>query len=78
MVRCLGSTCFTVHVGPRREGEAAALEQHENPSQPVLGFIRSLAGCGVCEGSPGTAVLCSTLLLVNNEFTAISAQLPPE
>lgn len=78
MVRCLVSTCFTVHVGPRWGGEAAALEQHKNPSQHVLGFIRSLAGCGVGEGSPGLAMLCSTLLLINNGFTAISAQLPPE
>lgn len=67
-----------MHVGPRWRGEAAALEHHENPSQPVLGFIRSLAGCGVGEGSPGPAVLCNTLLLVNSAFTAISAQLPPE
>lgn len=60
------------------EGEAAALEHHENPSQPVLGFIRSLAGRGVGEGSPGPAVLCNTLLLVNSGFAAISAQVPPE
>lgn len=63
---------------PGGEGEAAALEHHENPSQPVLGFIRSLAGRGVGEGSPGPAVLCNTLLLVNSGFAAISAQLPPE
>lgn len=63
---------------PGGEGEVAALEQHENPSQPVLGFIRSLAGGGVGEGSPGPAVLCSTLLLVNSGFTAISAQLSLE
>lgn len=78
VVRCWGSACFMVHVGPRWGGEAAALEHHENPSQPVLGFIRSLAGCGVVEGSPGPAVLCNTFLLVNSGITAISAQLPPE
>lgn len=64
--------------GPGGEGEAAALEHHENPSQPVLGFIRSVAGRGVGEGSPGPAVLCSALLLVNSGFAAISAWLPPE
>lgn len=63
---------------PGGEGQTAALEQHENLSQPVLGFMRSLAGSGVGEGSPGPDVLCSTLLLVNSGFTAISAQLPPE
>lgn len=63
---------------PGGDEEAAAVDQHENPSQPVLGFIRSLAGYGVGEGSPGTAVPCSILLLVNSGFTAISAQLPPE
>lgn len=57
-------------VGPSWEGE-----QRENPGQPALGFIRSLAGRGVGEGSPGPAVLCNTLLLVNSGFAAISALL---
>lgn len=75
----LGKHLLHSACGPQvGEGEAAALEQHKNPSQPVLGFIRNLAGCGVGEGSPGLAMLCSTLLLINNGFTAISAQLPPE
>lgn len=63
---------------PGGKWEAASLEHHENPSQPVLGFIRSLAGRGVGEGRPGPAVLCNTLLLINSGPTAISAQLPPE
>lgn len=74
-----GEVLASLHMWARGwEGAAAAAEHQENPSQPALGFIRSLAGRGVGEGSPGPAVLCNTLLLVNSGFAAIPAQLPPE